>query len=90
MLENTEIYSAFNKFCNSYSGIYPNSFNNVRFGTKIELLNILFHENLSQNYCKVWEGVWRGCKLSNRFMAKPWWGVRGIQAICFKIKSYED
>ena len=53
MLENTEIYSAFNKFCNSYSGIYPNSFNNVRFGTKIELLNILFHENLSQNYCKI-------------------------------------
>ena len=47
MLENTEIYSAFNKFCNSYSGIYPNSFNNVRFGTKIELLNILFYENLS-------------------------------------------
>lgn len=56
MLENTEIYSAFNKFCNSYSGIYPNSFNNVRFGTKIELLNILFHENLSQIIVKFGRG----------------------------------
>ena len=44
-------------FCNAYAGIYPSSFINVSFWTKIEFSKDLFQEKQSQNYCKIQVGI---------------------------------
>ena len=55
------------------AGIYPRTFTNVHFWTKIELLNVLFHERWSQNNCKMQVGGERWCNHRNRLMVEPWW-----------------
>ena len=44
---------------NTCAGIYPSSFTNVRFLTKIEFSNVLFQKKKKQsrNYCKMQMGV---------------------------------
>ena len=49
------------------AGIYPSSFTDVHFLTKIEFSNIV--------KCR-W-GSRSAVKLRNGFMAEPWWGFRG-------------
>ena len=56
-----------------HTGIYPSSFTNVRFWTKIEFLNVIF----SWIYHKMQAGNWRYCKLRSGFMAEPWWEFKG-------------
>ena len=57
--------------------IYPSSFTNARFWTKIELSNILFHDKRSKNYSKMQVGICRCCKLRNWSIEEPWWGSGG-------------
>ena len=57
------------------AGIYPSSFTNVHFWTKIEFSNVLFHNIQSQN-CKMQVRVQRSFKLWSWFMAEPWWEFR--------------
>ena len=47
-----------NSLENTCAGIYPGSFTNVRFLTKIEFSNVLFQKKKqSRNYCKMQMGV---------------------------------
>ena len=65
----------------SFTGIYPSSFINVRFWTKIEFSNNLFQDKRSRNYYKIKLGIWRCSKLRSQFMAEPWCGFRGEKAL---------
>ena len=59
------------------SSIYPSSFTNVRFRTKIEFKNVLYHQKQSWNYCKILVAVSRCFKLHNGFIAESWRGSGG-------------
>ena len=54
------------------TGIYPGGFTYVRFWTKIEFSNVLYHGKQSQNNCEMQLKISRCCKLRSRFMAGPW------------------
>ena len=58
-------------------GIYPNNFTNVSFWTKIEFLNVLFHEKWSQNYCKIQVRIWM-CLSS---AVGLWWSPAWLQVV---------
>ena len=66
--------------CFTLSGIYPSSFTNVRFWTKIEFLKVLFHVIRSQNYCQMQVEVSTCWKLRNGFMSALV-GVREIKPV---------
>ena len=71
MLGNILLYIYVYHKWRSYTGIYPSSFTNVHFWTKIELFECY----------KMQVGLSRCYKVSNKFMVEPWCGVQGIKPL---------